>query len=169
MPMDEAVDAWEAAQPGAELLRQGLRAEAAAVLQQLSLEQPDNEYAFFFLGCAHFEGGQYLGAFKAFLKALELKPSYLGALLHLGHTLRMLGRYGEAIRAGREILARNSDDEDALYLLGLAHHARGDTDASIHYLTRYLETNPELEIALEIQQLLQELRGPEASDGQPRD
>jgi tetratricopeptide (TPR) repeat protein len=87
--MPDPDDPWEAAQEGAELL---------------ALErQPRNEYAYFFLGSAYYEKEQYPQAMRAYVEALSIAPEYLGAMAHLGHTLRMLGRYGEAIRMGKQI------------------------------------------------------------------
>jgi tetratricopeptide (TPR) repeat protein len=150
---------WDAAQEGAELLRDGERDAAIAELERVIEDDPRNEYAYFFLGSAHFDKGHFDKAMKASLKALELAPQYLGAMVQLGHSLRMLGRHGEAIRVARQLLAKNGDDGDALYLLGLCHYARGERAAAIEYLTRFLETRPELEVANEVNGLLQVLRG----------
>jgi tetratricopeptide (TPR) repeat protein len=80
-------------------------------------------------------------------------------MVALGHTLRMLGRYDQALRMGREVLARKADDGDALHLMGLVHYARGDEAAAIDYLNRFLETRPELEAAQEARGLLEILEG----------
>jgi tetratricopeptide (TPR) repeat protein len=80
-------------------------------------------------------------------------------MVNLGHTLRLLGRHDEAIRLGREILARSPEDGDALYLLGLTYFARGDGAAASSHLERFLQTRPEAEIALEVSGMLQTLRG----------
>ncbi len=150
---------WDAAQEGAELLRDGEREAAIAALEQVIEEDPRNEYAYFFLGSAHFDKGNFDKAMKASLKALELAPEYLGAMVQLGHSLRMLGRHGVAIRVARQLLTKNSDDADALYLLGLCHYARGERAAAVEYLTRFLGTRPEVEVANEVHGLIQVLRG----------
>ena len=56
---------WEAAQEGAELLREGERDAAIAELERVVTEQPENEYAFHFLGAAHYEAGSFMKAMKA--------------------------------------------------------------------------------------------------------
>ena len=150
---------WDAAQEGAELLRDGEIDAAIRELEALIEVDDRNEYAFFFLGSAHFEKAQFDKAMKASLKALDLAPQYLGAMVQLGHSLRMLGRHGEAIRVARQILAREGGDGDALYLLGLCHYARGERAAAAEYLNRFLGTRPELEVANEVNGLLQMLRG----------
>ena len=117
---------WDSAQEGAELVGEGEHAQAVALLTQQIEREPDNEYVYFFLGAAYFELEQYDRALKSYLSALQLKPDYLGAMVHVGHSLRMLGRYPEAIRMARQVLARAPDDSDGLFLIGSASFARGD-------------------------------------------
>ena len=161
---------WDAAQEGAELLRDGEHDAAIRELEQVIDGDPRNEYAYFFLGTAHFEKAQFDKAMKASLKALEIAPEYLGAMVQLGHSLRMLGRHQEAIRVARQLLARNAGDGDALYLLGLSHYARGERAAATEYLNRFLGTRPEVEVANEVHGLIQMLRGEvEPADDDGRD
>jgi len=152
-------EAWEAAQEGAERLADGDAPGAQAELERLIQEQPENEYAYFFLGSAHYEQGHYDRALRAYVTALELAPSYLGAMVNLGHTLRMLGRHEQAIRMGKQVLARAPEDPDALYLIGASHFARGEAKAAIEHLTRFLQSGPEAEPAIEAQGMLQVLLG----------
>jgi cytochrome c-type biogenesis protein CcmH/NrfG len=162
--------AWEAAQEGAELIAEHEPERAVAMLEGLIREDPKNEYAFFFLGSAHFEMREYVKALAAYVAALKLVPTYLGAMINAGHTLRMLGRYDQAIRMAHEVLGRAKDDPDALFLLGASHFARGDNAAATQFLTRYLHTGPEIEAAIEAEGMLQILRGevvPAESDEDP--
>lgn len=156
---DVSGDRWDAAQEGAELLREGEIDRAVDELERVVREDPNNEYGFFFLGSAHFEKQRFEKAMKAYLRALEIAPDYLGALVHLGQTLRMLGKYGEAMRVAREALERSGDDPDALYLLGMVHYARGEKAAAIKYLELFLKARPELEAANEAEGLIRMLRG----------
>ncbi len=156
---DPSNDRWDAAQEGAELLREGENDAAVVELERVIVADPDNEYAFFFLGSAHFERGRFDKAMKAYMRALEIAPTYLGALVHLGHTLRMIGKHGEALRIGRVALERSPEDGDALHLIALTHYARGEKAAAIKYFERFLGTRPELEAANEAEGLLQMLRG----------
>jgi tetratricopeptide (TPR) repeat protein len=152
-------DHWEAAQEGAELLREGEREAAIAELERVIAAQPENEYAYHYLGAAHYEAGDFMKAMKGYLRAIELAPKYLAALVGLGHTLRMLGRLDDAIKTGKQVLALASEDQDALWLLALAYYARGDNALSRGHLERFLETRPEAEAAMEAQGLLQVMRG----------
>lgn len=156
--MDQG-ERWDAAQEGAERLREGDLDGAIDELERLVVEQPDNEYAYFFLGSAHFEKGQLERALKAYVVALEMAPGYVGAMVHLGHTLRLLGRYDQALRMGQQVLARAKDDGEGLYLMALTHYAVGDAAAAKGYLERFLATSPEVEVAQEAHGLLEILAG----------
>ena len=150
---------WDAAQEGAELLREELIDEAIEELERVVLEQPDNEYGYYFLGGAHFEKGNFEKALKAYYTALEKKPMYLGAMVGTGHTLRMLGRGEQALRMAKQALARQKDDPDVHYLLGLLHFQRGEKAAAKEWLERFIESRPEIEVALEVEGMLQVIRG----------
>jgi tetratricopeptide (TPR) repeat protein len=152
-------DKWDAAQPGAELVAEGDYQSAVAVLTELIEAQPENEYAYFYLGAAYYELEDYPRALKCYVKALEVVPGYVGAMVNAGHTLRMLGRYEEAIRMGQQVLARAADDADALFLIGAASFARGDYAKAKSHLERFLNTNPEIEVAVEVEGMLQVIRG----------
>jgi tetratricopeptide (TPR) repeat protein len=152
-------DHWDAAQPGAELVAEGDFQAAIAMLTELVESQPNNEYAYFYLGAAYYEAEDYARALKCYVKALEIVPGYLGAMVNAGHTLRMLGRYDEAMRMGQQVLARSPDDSDALFLIGAASFARGDYAKARTHLERYLNTQPEIEVAVEVEGMLQVIRG----------
>jgi tetratricopeptide (TPR) repeat protein len=153
--MQEAEAHWETAQEGAELLGEGEREQAIAFLSELLSREPDNEYAHFFLGSAYYELEQYDRALKCYVEALSLVPSYVGAMVHAGHSLRMLGRYREAVRMAHQVLARAAHDSDALFLIGACSFAVGEDAKAKDYLERFLHTNPELEVATEVQGMLQ--------------
>jgi cytochrome c-type biogenesis protein CcmH/NrfG len=150
---------WDAAQEGAELLAEGQAQRAVVELEALLARDPDNEYVCFFLGAAHFELGHFEKALRAYVRALEIAPGYVGAMIGAGHALRSLGRHAQAIRMGQQVLARDEHDPEALYLLGASHFARGDGAAAEDYLLRFLAERPELEIATEAEGMLQVLRG----------
>ncbi len=155
---------WDSAQEGSELIAEGLYDEAAIELEQLIVRQPRNEYAYYFLGCAHFERARYAKALPAFVKALEIVPGYVGAMLRLGHTLRMLGHHDHAIRLGAQVLAREPEDADALFLIGACHFARGDREPATGFLLRFLATNPEVEAVSEAHGMLESLRAGDPTD-----
>jgi tetratricopeptide (TPR) repeat protein len=150
---------WDSAEAGAELVSEGEYAAAITALTQVVSQEPGNPYALFFLGAALFETGEPHRALKAYLEALKHRPEYQGALIGAGWALHSLGRYKEALKVGRQLLLKAKDDPDGLYLLGLCHSALGDAAAALGYLTRFLNTRPELEVALEVEGLIKVLRG----------
>lgn len=150
---------WASAEEGAELIREGELEAAIQELLGLIQREPKNPYAFYFLGSAFFEAGDLPRALKAYLSALEVKPDYDGALMGAGWSLHSLGRYREALKVGNQVLARTKSDADALHLMGLCHYSMGDAAASLGYLTRFLNTRPEIEVAMEVEGLIKVLRG----------
>lgn len=152
-------DGWDAAQEGADLIAEGEAEAAVIVLTQLAVQQPRNEHAYFFLGAAHYELGKWDLALAAYVKTLEIKPQFIGAMIAAGHALRMLGRHDQALRMGNEVLKRDKNDADALFLLGATHFARDDGAAAVGYLERFIDTRPEAEVAAEARGMLQVLRG----------
>ena len=152
---------WGAVEEAVELLQEGATEEAIRLLLELIQTggESDNEYAHYFLGNAYFESESWEPALKCYVRAIELQPEYIGAMVGCGHTLRQLGRFDDAIRMGRRALLMRKEDPDALYLLGAVHFQRGETAAAEKHLRAYLETNPELEIRLEVEGMLQVLAG----------
>jgi cytochrome c-type biogenesis protein CcmH/NrfG len=150
---------WEAVEEGMELLHAGENDQAVTELLRVTREDPDNEYAFHFLAHAYFEKEAYPEALKSYIEALRLAPEYVGAMIGAGQTLRMMGEYDRAIRMGQRVLQKDQDDGDALFLVGAIHFQKGENQAAKRYLERYLETGPELEVALEVEGMLQVVRG----------
>ncbi|MET0389905.1 MAG: tetratricopeptide repeat protein, partial [Polyangiales bacterium] len=124
--MTQSEPHWDSAQEGAELVREGEHSQAITVLSELLGREPRNEYAYYFLGAAFYELEQYERSLAAYVKALELAPTYVGAMVNAGHTLRMLGRYQEAIRMAQQVLARAEDDPDAVFMIGATPFCSGD-------------------------------------------
>jgi tetratricopeptide (TPR) repeat protein len=150
---------WAAAEEGAELMSEGEYDAAIAELTRVVADDEENHYALFFLGSALLEVGEHARALKAFVSALQLEPEYPGALIGAGWALHSLGRYREGVRVGKQVLARKKDDPDALYLLGLCHYAMDDKAAALGYLQRFVDTRPEIEVAMEADAIIQILRG----------
>lgn len=156
---DRETERWSAAEEGIELLHSGDADAAIAELLRVSRHDPSNEYAFYFLGHAYFDKELYPEALKSYVEALRLQPRYVGAMIGAGQALRMMGEYDRAIRMGQRVLHEAEDDPDGLFLVGAAHFQKGENEAAKRYLERYLETGPELEVALEVEGMLQVVRG----------
>ncbi|MBC7173947.1 MAG: tetratricopeptide repeat protein, partial [Polyangiaceae bacterium] len=113
--MSEPRDAhWEAVEEAVELLGTDELDAAIVELNRIAAGNPENEYAFYFLGNAYFEQKDYPKALAAYVRALEIVPRYAGAMIGAGQTLRMMGQFERAMRMGQEVLRFRKDDADAL-------------------------------------------------------
>jgi tetratricopeptide (TPR) repeat protein len=164
--MPEAADAahWTEVEEATELLHEERYREAMVELRRVLQQDPKNPYAYYYLGVAFYEVGELEASRDAYAACLKLAPQHLGARVALSHVLRQLGDVRGAIREGMAALSQAPGDGEALYALGLAHHARGDDVAARKCLEAFLETNPELEVSLETRGLLAQLGGA-ANDG----
>lgn len=150
---------WAAVEEGIELLQVGEVDQALDELTRVASEDPDNEYAHYFLGNVYFERNDHARALKCYVRAMEIQPEYVGAMIGAGQALRMLGDHARAIRMGKQVLRKRPDDPDALFLIGSAHFQRGEYAEARGFLERFLGTNPEIEVALEVEGMLQVARG----------
>jgi tetratricopeptide (TPR) repeat protein len=156
---------WDAVEEAVELLREGLLSDAERALDAVLKRDPDNHYAWHYVGVLHFERGAFVEASSAYREALRRAPRYLGAAVGLGHSLRMAGRLDEAIRAALEALeiarARGDDSEDGdvHWLLALCYAQKNKPDLAIRHAEMFLASNPELEAQAEAQALIETLRG----------
>jgi Flp pilus assembly protein TadD len=158
---EEQADAkhWEAVEEASELLHEERFAEAMVELRRVLQGDPKNPYAFYFLGIAFFESGEMEASRDAYAASVKLAPRYLGARVALCHVLRISGDIRGAIREGMAALSLAPGDPDSLHAIGLAYHAYGDEKAARKYLEAFLETGPELEVALETRALLGTFEG----------
>ncbi|MFO0658831.1 MAG: tetratricopeptide repeat protein [Polyangiaceae bacterium] len=148
---------WDEVEEASELLHEERFQEALYLLRDVAKASPRNPYAYHFMAVALFELGQLEACRDAYRAALKLSPNYLGSRVGLSNVLRMLGDLRGAIIEGEAALRQSHEDGDAMYALGMAHAERGDREAAIHYLEKFLDTKPELEIAIEVRAQLERL------------
>jgi tetratricopeptide (TPR) repeat protein len=160
--MSNADERWDAVEEGAELLQTGELEEAVAELMRVTEAQPENDLAHNLLGTAFFEKRDYEKALKCYVRALEISPKFVGAMVGAGQSLRMLGRAEHALRLARQALLVSKEDPDALFLAGCLCYARGEGHAAKTYLDRFLETKPEIEAAIEARGMLKSIMGDDA-------
>lgn len=123
---ERRVDAWAAGQAALE------PAQVAAVLARQVSAQPDNHGALALLGAARFAANDPIGAASAFRRAVALQPEDARSWARLGESLvrandGIVGTDAEA--AFLQALNRDPGQLGALYFLGEAALARGDTAA----------------------------------------
>lgn len=150
---------WDEVEEAVEMLAVGELPEAIAELERILARSPENALAHYYLGNALFEQERFEQALRGFVRALELAPRFVAAMVGAGQTLRFLGEHDKALRIAREALAVKKDDPDALYLAGCLCFQRGEKHQATVYLDRFLETGPEIEAALEVRGMLRVLRG----------
>jgi tetratricopeptide (TPR) repeat protein len=152
--MDRDAAQWEAVEDVVELMHEERFHDALGALRALLLADPQNGYAFFFLGQALYEVGEIEPARDAYRACLNVAPKHLGARIALCHVERKLGRHREAIKEGMIAVEQAPHDSDALYAVGIAYAARGDNPAGRRYLEAFLKAKPELETRMEVEALL---------------
>ena len=158
---------WEAVEEATELLQEGQYPMAMLSLRDVIKAQPNNPYAYNYLGIAFFEIKNLEGARDAYRAAVRLAPDYLGARVSLSHVLRMLGDHNGALNEAREALRRFPKDGEAMHAAGLAHAAKGNRKDARRQLEGFLAQNPEMEAQLEVRQILEMLGLGE--EGEPLD
>jgi Flp pilus assembly protein TadD len=156
---DAAADAahWDAVEEATELLQEARYPEAMLALRDVIKTQPNNAYAYNYLGVAFFEIKNLEAARDAYRAAVRLGPAYLGARVALSNVLRMLGDADGALAEAREALRRFPKDGEALHAAGLANAAKGNRSEARKLLEGYLGQNPEFEAQQEVRQILEML------------
>lgn len=145
---------WTAVEEIAETVHEERFHDALPLLRDVLKADPKNPYALHLLGIALYELGQLEPARDAYRACVAAAPDHRGARVHLSHVLRELGDHRGAVKEGLAALSRFPDDGDAMHAVGLAYLAGGEDVAARKYLEAYLATNPELEVATEVQSLL---------------
>lgn len=149
---------WEAVEEAAELLADDKLQDALYALRDVVKADPLNPYAFQLMGNALYEMGQLAPARDAYRAAVRVAPTFLGARTALASTLRALHDHRGALREGQEALRQAPADADALYTMGFSYAAIGARTEAARYLLAFLETRPELEVAMEVRQVLEMLK-----------
>jgi cytochrome c-type biogenesis protein CcmH/NrfG len=152
--MDRDAEHWAAVEEATELMHEERFREALEMLRDVIHADPENPYAYFFLGQAFYEVGEMEPSRDAYRAALRLAPQHLGARVALTHVLRKLGQSREAVVEGLAALEQAPTDGEVLYALGLAYLARGENVAARRHLEAFLRSNPEFETRVEVEGLL---------------
>jgi tetratricopeptide (TPR) repeat protein len=148
---------WDAVEEASELLQEQRYPDAMLALRDVIKAQPNNPYAYNYLGVAFFEIKNLEAARDAYRAAVRLAPDYLGARVALSHVLRLAGDADGALREAREALRRFPKDGEAMHAAGLALAAKGKRGEAKKQLEGYLGSNPELEAQHEVRQILEML------------
>jgi Flp pilus assembly protein TadD len=158
---------WDAIGEASELLVEKNYEAALLELKRITLDDPNNAYAYNLLGTAFWELRQLEAARDAYRAAVLLAPSFLGARTALAQTLRRMGDFAGAEREARMALRQEPRDGDAHMVLGLIFAARGERKKAREHLAAFLESKPEYEAQVEAQSVLELLASGE--EGEPLD
>jgi tetratricopeptide (TPR) repeat protein len=116
---------------------------------------PENAFAWNYLGSALFNQGRHAEARHDYQEALKIQPDYPEALVNLGITSADLGNRTEAIALFRHVLQINQASAEAHYNLGdaLAEEGRWDEaieefHAALHFRPDYPGAEYDLGLAL---------------------
>jgi tetratricopeptide (TPR) repeat protein len=127
------------------------------LLRDVIKAQPNNAYAYFWLGVAFFETKQLPASRDAYRAAIRVSPDYLGARVSLSHVLRQLGDLKGALAQATEALRRFPKDGEAMHAAGLANAAMGQRGVAKKQLQGFLDSKPEFEAQTEVRQVLEML------------
>jgi tetratricopeptide (TPR) repeat protein len=148
---------WEAVEEASELLREAKYPEAMFALRDILKAQPNNAYAYNYLGVAFFEIKNLEASRDAYRAAVRVAPDYLGARVALSHVLRALGDTRGALVQAKKALEMFPKDGDALHAAGLANAAMGNRREAATQLQGYLGQGPQFEAQQEVRQILEML------------
>jgi tetratricopeptide (TPR) repeat protein len=129
-------------QASSDLLRQGRRDEAIALLRSLVRDAPRLAHAQRLLGVALSEIGELMGAEAAYRAALGADPSLTQAAVGLAETLRMLDRGTEAIELLAPLVTPQTNDLALLTYFGFALQSVGRWDEALGWLQQAARTTP---------------------------
>ena len=105
--------------------------------------QPEDMYAWFFMGVAYDKSGQTTKAITAYQKAVRINPEFSPAWYNLGLEYFKSGQTTKAIECYQKALRINPEDADAWYMLGFAYGKSGQTAKAIEAFQQALRINPE--------------------------
>ena len=114
------------------------------MLKEAFLKEPDNFEVLANLGRVSMQNSELVDAERYLREALAIKPQDRNLEVTLGKVLHLLGRNKEARSALLKILARENQNFEALFTLGLISEQLNDKDAR-HYFKRAGEIQPENE------------------------
>lgn len=152
--VDDDAEHWAAVEEASELLVDGNYERGLTLLKEVLDKDPNNPYAFHYLGAALFELKKFEESRDAYRAAATLRPNYLAARVGLSHTLRLTGRSAAALAEAQDTIRRFPDDGEAHHAAGLALASLGERTRAVQHLEKFLESKPDFEAQLETRQII---------------
>lgn len=120
--------------------------EAIRVYEEAVREHPESYLVHFNLGVSLMMMKRYEEAVRVFKRAHRLTSDDPALYYNWASAVISLKNYSEAIRLYKEGLKLKSDDDEILFGLARVSALSGDVDATIGFLTRAFEINPNLKL-----------------------
>jgi tetratricopeptide (TPR) repeat protein len=105
--------------------------------EKMISDNPQNAWAYCYLGAAWICLDSLNKAEAAFLNAREINPNFILNLYRLAHTYRLQGRYNKAADILKRILEIDKTEASALYDLGINYQSLGNRVESKKYFTSF--------------------------------
>lgn len=115
--------------------------ESGLALSNIFYKTP--EFAYFNMGWAYYNKGDYPKALESFKKAVEANPNYSMAYYDMGLTYEKLNKVKDSIDAYRKAVENSPDYADAHFSLGLALVKQKDKAAALKEFEKVIEIAPE--------------------------
>jgi len=116
---------------GMELYEQGNYVKAKLEFKNVLQIDPNDAEGHFMFGQIMEKEQNWRQAYALFLRAVELNPKHVGALIHLGRLYAMSGAPEKAIEAADKVLVQKPGDPAAMVLKGLAKARMGNKEDAI--------------------------------------
>ena len=116
--------------------------EAVALLGRIVAAEPNDFVSWTELGTTYFKQGDAPEAEKAYLKAIEVRPSLMLALLNLGKVRMAQKNYEGAIEVLTKAVQQQSQSADANFFLGESYLQIKKGSKAVGYLNEALRLDP---------------------------
>ena len=136
--------AAEQMQQAIEFERNGRLEEAESAIDRCLAVMPDAGEAVHLKGVLAFKRGRQQEGAELMERSMRLGTPQPHYYRNLCEVYRVLGRYDEALNAGRRAHSLLPNDPHALANLAILHYERGESDATIACCERALELDPNL-------------------------
>jgi tetratricopeptide (TPR) repeat protein len=114
-----------------------------ALGEQKLKDQPVHWKGFFELAVEHQVNGRYPQSIEAFLKSIELHPTYLDSWINLGYVLGESGLYKDAASALQTAINLNPKSHEAFCNLGVVHLRTQNHPAALNCFGQAITLNRE--------------------------
>lgn len=158
--LDESPSDWQLHYNfGRLLMAAKFQIEAVTQFTIVTQSIPHHPEAFFDLGVAYLESGDYKNAIEYFQQTLTMQPDYIDADYNIAISLSKLDKNDEALQKYQQIVQRDPVYENAYYQMGSIRFQKQEWDLAEQDFAKVVELNPQSNDALISIGLIQGKRG----------